>query len=161
MNKKGQSVANILMVAIVIIVGVVLFQVVAQQAGSSTSTVTINTSETLGANGASIYLDEYRAISSPVLVNIADGTTIVAGNYTVTDNTINPTTGSLSVKITTDDAAFASTAVYVQGTAQPVTYIADSGSRAMTGLIAVFFALAILGTAMFPALKELEIFKGM
>ena len=155
MNKKGQSMGSILLVFITIIVGVILFQVIAQQVGDSTNTVTVlNKVETLGANGASIYVDEYKYMDSVTIVNGTGGDTISSGNYTITNNAINPTTNALSVKITTDDAQFASESVIINATAQAPDYIGDAGGRAMAGLIVIFFALAIGVVALEPTLRS-------
>jgi hypothetical protein len=156
MNKQAQiSIGAILVVFVTILVGVVLFQTIAQQVGTVTSTVAVaNQSETLAANGASIYIEEYRALSSVVILNASDNVTIAAGNYTVTNNAINPTTGALSVQVTTDDAEFASNAVRVSGTAEPLTYVSNSGGRAVAGLISIFFALAVAVVALTPTLRS-------
>lgn len=157
MNKKGQELGlGVIMVSfIVILLGVIFTQSIAQEVGSSVNTVALaNQSETLAANGADIYIEEWKAISSVVILNATDNTLIGAGNYTVTNNVINPTTGELSLKITTDDAAYASSAVKVSGTVQPLTYISDGGSRAMANLIVVMFALAVAVIALGPTIQS-------
>jgi len=155
-NKKGQmNMGMILMSFIAIIVGVILFQTIAQEVGSSTNTVSVaNQTETLAANGEDIYIEEYRALSDVVILNATDNATISSGNYTVTNNAINPTTGALSVKVTTDDAEFESSSVRVSGTAQPLTYIDSSGGRSMALLIPIMFALAIAVVALEPTLRS-------
>jgi sulfur transfer protein SufE len=154
MNKKGQMIGlgMILVVFIAILVGVIFFQTIAQQVGSTTNTVAVaNLSQTLAANGSSIYLTDYRALSDVVILNGSDDALIGSGNYTVTNNVIY--NGALAVEITTIDEAFESTAVNISGTAQPLTYVADSGGRAMMGLIVIFFALAIVAVALYPIYK--------
>jgi len=155
-GNRGQiGVQSILIVFISVIVGILLFQVIAQEVGTSTSTISVaNQSETLATNGNSIYIEEYRALSSVVILNQTDNSTVPSSNYTVTNNAINPTTNALSVKVTTDDAAVASLDVYVSGTAQPLDYIADSGARAVANLIVIFFALAIAVVALVPTFRE-------
>jgi len=138
----------VLYVFIAVIVGVILFQAIAQQVGTATNTLTVNSSETLGANGASIYVEEYRALIGVTIYNATDYAEIDSGNYTITNNVLN--NGALAVKITTDDAEFASKAVYVTGTGQPLTYIADAGGRSMASLVVIFFALAVALVALYP-----------
>lgn len=156
MNRQGQmGIGGIVMIFITILIGAIFLQVIAQSVGESVNTVDLaNQTETLAANGASIYIDDWRAIIDPVILNATDNTTIAAGNYTVTNDVVNPTTGSLSVKITTDDAAYASSAVKISGTAQPTTYMADGGSRAMANLIVIMFALAVLVVVIGPAVSK-------
>lgn len=153
-NKKGQiGIQETMYIFIAVIVGLILFQAVAQNVGQATNTVElVNSSQTLAANGASIYLTDYQALSSVVILNATDNTTIGAGNYTITNTVIY--NGALAVKITTDDAAYASSDVRVSGTAQPLTYIADSGARSMTALITIFFALLVAVIAMSPVARS-------
>lgn len=153
-NKKGQmGVADIMYVFIAVLVGVILFQAIAQNVGQTTNTVEVaNSSQTLAANGASIYLVDYQSISGVVILNATDNTTIAAGNYTVENSVVY--NGALAVKITTDDAAYASSDVRVSGTAQPLTYIANSGARSMAGLIVIFFALLVAVIAMSPVARS-------
>lgn len=155
MNKQGQmGVGMIVMIAITIIIGAIFLQVIAQSVGESVNTVTlVNQTETLAANGASIYITEWRAIDSIVIIN-ATNATILAGNYTVTNDVLDPTTGGLSIQITTDDAEYASSVVRISGTVQPTTYIADSGARAMANLIIIMFALAVLVVIIGPSVSR-------
>ena len=163
-DKKAQTneLGMIIIIAVTLIVGVILFQAIAQQVGEATNTVAVaNQSETLAANGASIYIEEYSALNSVVVYNATNSTggtagipIIGSGNYTVTNNAINPTTNALSVQITTDDAEYASTAVQVSGTAEPLTYISNSGARSVASLIAIFFALSIAVVALSPTLRS-------
>ena len=156
MDNKGQvGVGLILMTAIALIVGAIFVPIIAQQLSTSTDTVAVaNQSETLAANSASIYIEEYRALSSVVILNATDDVTIGDGNYTITNNVIHPTTGALSVKVTTDDAEFASNAVKVSGTAQPLTYTSDAGARAVISIIVIMFALAVAVVALEPTLRS-------
>ena len=155
MNKHGQmGLKVIIMMFITILIGAIFLQVIAQSVGESVNTVALaNQSETLAANGASIYIEEWRAINGIVIIN-GTNVTIAAGNYTVTNDVLDPTTGGLSVQITTDDAAFASTAVKISGTAQPTTYITDGGARAMANLIIIMFALAVLVVIIGPSVSR-------
>lgn len=156
MDKKGQvNLGLIVMVFITVLVGVVLFQVISQEVGRATTTSEINV--TLGAvtNGTDVYMTDWRSISSPIIINGTTGSTIAAGNYTITNNAIDPTTGGLSIRIEphADSPEVSSQVWNISGTAQPVTYIADSGGRALAGMIAIFFALAIAIIALEPTLR--------
>ena len=163
MNKKGQNalgIGIILVTFITIIVGVILFQAVAQQAGEGTSlsTVVNETVSTSIDNVTTFYLD-YRSIADVIIVNgTVDGEgNVVSGNYTVTNNAIDPSDGTLSVGITpltTEDWSVFGTTWRISGTAQPQTYIADSAGRSITGLIAIFFALAVAIIALTPTLRS-------
>ena len=160
MNKKGEvNFFGIILVSFMaIIVGVVLFQVIAQEVGSATNTVAV-VNESLGAavvNDTTQYLTSWRAISSVVIYNETNEVIIGDANYTITNNVIHPTSGALSISITPDvDGGDTYKSIWqVSGTAQPLTYIPDSGGRAMASLIVVFFALAIAVIALEPTLRS-------
>ena len=158
MEKKAQvGIGAIISVFVIALTGVILFLSVAQTAGPLTDTVTANSSETLALNGASIYIEEYRSITGVTIVNATNQSQEVPStNYTVTNNALNPTTGALSVQVTTNSGDWNESAVYVQGTAQNLDYIDSSGGRALTDLIAVFFALAIAVVIIVPIVKQIN-----
>ncbi len=154
MDKKGegQELGIIIIVAITLIVGVIFFQAIAQQVGETTTLSGFtNDTKTLAANASSIYLTEYRALSDVIITNMS-GTTITSGNYSVTNNVVY--NGALAVQITTIHDEYESTSVNISATAQRVTYIPESGGRAMASLIAIFFALAVLVAALRPTLRS-------
>ena len=161
MNKKGQAVLGLgtfMLVFIAVIVGVVLFQAVAQEAGKSINTHAL-VNESIGdVNNYTTYYIAYRAISDPVIVNGTLGRTVPAGNYTVVNNVVNPTTGELSVSITPvstgGDYTNPQETWYISGTVQPQGYVAESSGRAIFSLIAIFFALAIAIIALEPTLRS-------
>lgn len=156
MNKDGQvevGLSVILLTFVAVVVGVILFQVIAQEVGSSINTVTVNSSETLAVAGSSIYIEEYKAITGVTIVNASNQSqTVPSSNYTVTNNVVH--NGALTVQVTTNDGDWNSSAVYVQGTGEPLTYISNSGGRAMASLIAIFFALAVALVALQPTLRQ-------
>lgn len=157
MNKSGQmaQISGLIMLAIAVIVGAILLQGSAQNIGNTINTVTVNDSATLAANSASIYLTNYRAINSVVVVNASNQSQVVpASNYTVTNEVIDPTTQGLSVKVTTNSATWGSKAVYIQGTGQLTTYANDSGSRAITSLIIVLMAVALISVVVVYVVKN-------
>lgn len=161
MNKKGQGsygeIGIIIATFIAIMVGVILFQAIAQEASYGLNTVTLaNLSLGAATNLTPIYID-YRSVSSVVIINGTTGIVVAADNYTVTNNFIDPSDGTLSVRIVPSAGVGyngAGSAWYISGTAQPTTYIADAGGRAITGLIAVFFALAVAIVALVPTLRS-------
>lgn len=163
MNKKGQiGVGLIVIVAITLVVGIIFFTTISQEVGKSTNTHEVaNYSMTVAVNGTAQYLP-YRSLASVVIINETNGTAgdtdqgpvLAAGNYTVATNVINPTTGELSVSITPTASAAVKSIWRVSGTAQPTTYIGNSGARAMAGLIGIFFALALAIVALSPVLRE-------
>ncbi len=153
-NRKGQmgGLSVIVVGFIGILIGVIFLQIIAQNVGSSVNTVEIvNSTNAAPANGASFIIADFRALNGVVIHNTTDGVVIAEGNYTVTNNVV--TSGALSVQITVDDAEFASVNWNVSATAQPTTYIADGGGRAMANLIIIMFALAVLVVALSPVVQ--------
>lgn len=158
MNKKGQmaTIGIIISVAIVAIVGLILLQATAQSAGDVTNTYDIVNESFSAVNNTNVYLP-YKAIVNPVVWNMTADTVITegAGNYTITNNVIHD--GALTTRISMNmsesiyylfDAAH--TGLWnISGAVQPTTY-GDGASRAVTGLIIVFFALAIAAIALYP-----------
>ena len=144
----------LVIVFIALIVGVILLQASAQNIGSAVNTgVLVNSTQTLGAVNSSIYLTDYRAISDVIVTNNSNGAVISDGNYTTTNNVIY--NGDLAVQITTDTLSeYASKPVNISGTVQPLTYIDDAGSRSMTSLVIIFFALTIGLIALYPVYES-------
>ena len=161
MNRKAQSemtMGIIIVTFIAILVGVIFFQAIAQQAGEST-TLRIIANESLGTvSNTTIEYIPYRAITSVVIVNGTtggSGNDVVEANYTIINNVINPADGSLSVSITPlVTSNFVNEDWFISGTVQPQTYVAESGARSVIGLIAIFFALAVMVVALEPTLRS-------
>lgn len=153
-DKKGQiGIAEILTVFIAILVGVILFQTVAQQVGTTTNTVALaNHSLDTVVNGTAQYLTDYQAISGVVVYNETGDVIVGSGNYTITNNVVY--NGALAVMIMPDASDGWKSAWQVSGTAQPLTYIADSGARSVTGLIVIFFALLVAAIALSPVFSS-------
>jgi len=154
-SKKAQSglgVGAIMVTFVVILVGVVLLQLIAQQSGEVTNTVTI-TDVSLGTmtNGTTTYID-YRLLSDVVISNGTGGDVLTAGNYTVTNNAIDPSDGTLSVGIL-PASEYTGEVWSINATAQPQTYVGGA-ANSITGLIAIFFALAIAIVALEPTLRS-------
>ena len=154
MNKKGQiSLGIIIAVFVGVLVGAIFLQIIAQQVGDSINTVTlVNQTNTAGANGEVFNITGYKALSDVVIHNASGGEVIAAGNYTVTNNVVR--NGELVVSITVDDAEYESMNWNVSGTAQPTTYISESGGRAVAALITIMFALAVLVVSLTPVMRD-------
>ena len=145
----------IVMVAIMAIVGAIFLQSIAQSVGESTNTVPlVNESTAAVAASTATYLN-YRAVSDVVIYNETGGV-VPAANYTVANNVINSVTGDLAMSITpTADTNSDYEYIWkVSGTAQPTTYVAESGGRAMANLIVIFFALLIAVVVLSPTIKD-------
>jgi len=161
MNNKGEvKVGLIIIVAITLIVGVIFFQVIAQQVGESTTLWTIE-NQSLGAvtnisfGGDPLYMTNCKSMSDVIIFNATEGFTIGTGNYTLTNNVVHD--GDLTVEISpeaTDEMGLNVGSWTIDGTCQPTTYISNSGGRAIAGLIAIFFALAVLVVALVPTLRN-------
>jgi hypothetical protein len=157
MDKKAQlGLGMILITFIAIIVGVILFQAIAQQAGSATTLSTlVNQSIGEQVNGTTYYLAGYKAISDVTMLgNGTVGVPLTSTNYTITNNVIHPTTGELTLSILPNSALYSETDWKISGTAESTTYVSNSGARAMVSLIAIFFALAVAVIALTPTLRE-------
>ncbi len=157
MNKKGQVNVGVIIVAFVtIVVGVALLVVVAQQVGQTRDTVAI-VNRTLGVadNATTVYITDIRSISDIVIYNESGTEIVPANNYTVTNNVVNE--GALAVSVLPDGSnnlAFQGYTWTISGTAQPLTYVSDGGSRSIVTLIVIFFALAIAVAALYPVMKD-------
>lgn len=152
-NKEQMIGGAILIVFVAIVVGIALFQSTAQNVGTMTNTYTVNLSKTLANSGSSIYVTTHRAITGVTIVNATNqAATVPATNYTVTNNVVY--NGALATQITTNDGTWNSSAVYVQGTGQPLTYSDNAGARSMATLIVIFFGLGIAVITLYPVFRE-------
>jgi len=146
MNNKGQTsttVGVIIVAFVTIIVGLILFQAVAQNVGTTTNTVALenDTTMTIAVNDTAQYLTSCRAISDVVIFNETGDVAVPAAQYEVVNNVVY--NGALAVTITPDAADEYLSIWTIDATCQPLTYIDNSGGRAMGGLITIFFALLI------------------
>ena len=155
MNRKAQiGLGSILVVFITVIVGLTLFLTIAQTVGTSTSTTTVNESIALVVNDTAQYITGYRTIDDLVIYNETGGI-IAAGNYTATNEFLDPTTGGLSVRIVPGSITAEYTSIWVvTGTGQGTDYINDSASRSIAGLITIFFALGVAVIIIGPVVKD-------
>ena len=159
-GKKGQmnGVGMIIVLAVTLIVGVILFQAIAQESGNATNTITLE-NQSLGDldNGTLVYVTNCRALSDVAIFNATGDVEIPSDEYTVTNNVIHSTTGALSVSILPDvdiNEGYDKGTATIDGTCQPLTYIADSGGRAMVTLLLVLVALALVVVSLLPVIRE-------
>jgi len=158
MNKKGQAISSeigiVIMVFLTVIVGVILFQAIAQEAGRTTSLSTINYSIATATAGTQYNYTGLRDFGSLTVTNASNGVTILSGNYTLaSDQVIN---GNLAATIAINSSSeMAGFEWWIVSTdAQSSTYIPNSGARAMVSMILIFFALAIAVVALVPTLRS-------
>ena len=153
-DKKGQivGVGVLIVVALTIIVGVILMQASAQSVGDVTNTMTI-TNQSFAAANNTLYTFSYKALTGVVIYNNTADVVIGVGNYTVTNNVITDGALTTTVAVNFSSAVYAGDGWNISATAQPTTY-GDGASRAIAGLIIIFFALAIAVIALTPVLKN-------
>ena len=155
MNKKGQmnGVGGLILIAVAIIVGVVFLQSIAQNVGDSVNKVeVVNTSLTTVVNNTAQYLTDIKSIEDVVIYNETGNAIVSSADYTITNNVVH--NGALAVEILPDTTAAYKSAWQVSGTAEPLTYISESGGRTIANLIVIMFALAILAIVLAPVAKE-------
>ena len=156
-NKKGEvalGLGAIMVVFIAVLVGVVLFQTIAQETGVATSTVAV-ANESLGAaavNDTAQYLTAYTDISSLVVYNETGDALVPSTNYTATANVVY--NGNAAWGIVPNTTSNLKSIWQISGTAKPTGYVDDAGARAMANLIPLFFALAIAIVALVPTLRN-------
>ena len=159
MDKKGEmnTAGLVIMVAVTLIVGLVLFQVIAQEVGSATHTTQL-VNQSLPAtttNGTVQYITNCRALSDVLVWNASNDVEVADTGYTITNNVVHDGALSVSILPAAPVADAYNLGVWtVDGTCQPLTYIADAGARSIAGLIAIFFALAVLVIALVPTLRN-------
>lgn len=143
MEKKAQvSVGLLLIMAIAVIVGLVLFQAVAGNVGGSTTSASISNALYTGpAAGSCIDLVGQELLSAATVTNRTDGATIPATNYTITER-VSASDGLKRIGYCTV-GAYGVGAVNISYDYGPEGYIADGGARSITGLIVLFGAIAI------------------
>jgi len=152
-RKEEVKMGGIIVIAIGLIVGAILLQASAQNVGQVRDTVTLaNKSFTLAAEGSSVYLTGYRAVTDPVIFN-ATGTVVPAANYTVTNNVVY--NGALAIQIETAAAnSFANDSANISGVAQPLTYDTTASGRSVAYLIIIMAALSLAAFAIGYAMKN-------
>lgn len=157
MNKKGQelNIGGLIMVAIAVIVGAILFTAVAGFIGQTTTTGSENNTYTPAADGSSIDLLGQELLSTPIVINQSSGNVSCADNYTIAEG-VSPRTGTKRIIMTTPTGNDESlcTVLNISYDYAPEGYIDDSAGRAVAPLILIFMALAIAITALVPTLRS-------
>jgi len=156
MNKKAQmdNLGMIMTIFITVLVGVVLFQTVAQEAGTGSAEATVtNASVTAVAAGTNVDMDGQELLDTPVVTNSSGQLQTVTVDYVI-DEGVSATTGVKTVQYRGVSGNASSQAMNVTYTYGVDGYIDSSGGRAMASLIAVFFALAIAVVALTPTLRS-------
>jgi hypothetical protein len=158
MQKAQAGVGTILIIFLTAIVGLILFVAVAQYTGgSTTNAVTYNSTFTAPVNGTAYYFDGYSAFNSVTMTNTTGNSAIQSGNYTITNNVVNPTTGNLAVMVTpnADCPGYCQRSWRLYTTdAYTSTYISSSAGRSIVGLILIFFALGVAIVVLVPTLRN-------
>ena len=155
MEKDKLGLGVFLLMFVGIVVGLALFQPIAQSVGSATNTeAVVNQSIASIVNGTTQYITNYKSLSNVVIINGTGVAIIDSSYYTLTNNVVH--NGALSVSILPNAPDNYTSAWKVSGTGQPLTYIADAGSRSMASLIVIFFALLIAAIAIGPAQEKLR-----
>lgn len=162
MDKKGENtmagVGMFMGIFVLVIVGIALFQASAQQVGNASDLLTIENRSLTGVavDGTAQFFTDIKLINSVLVFNATGNVEVPADNYTIANNVIE--NGALAVSITPTVVAvelgMEAGTWTIDGTAQPLGYIPDSGARSVATLIAIFFALAIAIVALQPTLRS-------
>ena len=160
MKSKAQmgEMGVVLMVFISVLVGLILFQVIAQTVGdASTTTVADNITYTAVPIGEIIELAGQEYIDGIIVTNAtinAAQFVYPSTNYSIGE-CVGASSGVKSVCLTVlDNDIENATSINVSYNYGPDGYIDSSGGRAMASLIAIFFALAIVVIVMLPVVKN-------
>lgn len=155
MDNKGQAGMGIFLIAFVaVIVGLVLFQAIAGQVGTATTSATLVAGQyTIPAAGVTIDLIGQDLLSTPAVINRSGGEAVTATNYTIQEG-VSATRGVKTIQMTGKGGYYASKAANVSYTYGPDGYINDSGGRAIAGIIIIFVALGIAVVALEPTLRS-------
>lgn len=154
-NKKGQmgGMGFIIIVAVIIIVGLVIFQVIASYVASGSLTKSeSNNTRAAPTTGTCSDIQGYQdVIGTPIITNSSNGVVVISSNVSLVEKV--GTDGQQTVSLCTYDARYSGVNVNITGTFGPDGYIENSGARAVTNLIILFVAVAIFVIAI-PNLKE-------
>lgn len=142
----------LIIAAVAIIVGAILFQASAQQVGSTQQLQKVsNATVTFAAGGVTLNGRAVNPSSSMIVTNATGGETVPSTNYTVANNVI-LSNGNLGAKITpTSDSAYKAQSVNVSYSYEPTTYDENTASQAVANLIVTFAGLAIAVVAIWAA----------
>jgi predicted Kef-type K+ transport protein len=149
MNKKGQlGVGLIVVVAIAIIVGIILFQAVASNVDQGTransGVVTVVNGTYTGVLNTPVELAGQELVSLTSVGNATTGANVAAANYTVAEcvRTSDNLKGICYTAVGVGSPA-ATGPVKISYTYYPNGYIDDAGARSIAGIIVLLTALGI------------------
>ena len=154
-NKKGEiGVGIVIVIAIIAIVGMVIFQTIAQYSGESTSTDSwVNYTVSLGATTYTDIQGAQNIVGSYTIYNASNSTQqLGTNNVTVVERVGND--GQLTLAVQVIDGKWNSRSINITGTYGPDGYVSDSGARSITTLIILMTALALAVTIMVPSVRE-------
>lgn len=163
MDKKGQvGIALFIGMFITVLVGAILLTASASEVGrTNTLSVVVNESITAPANGSTHTFTGFKQVASVVIFNYTNSTSDFNDiltedtDFKIVNNLV--VDGSEVAQLTVFNDTFSATtgarwnASY---TGTPDTYISSGGARSIAGLILVFFALAILVSALIPSIRN-------
>lgn len=142
-NKKGQlNIGWLIVVAATIIVGLVLLDPISSFVSrGSQSIVVVNQTATAPTKGSYTDLTGTQELFGTYTIRNNTGDSIGTNNISLVE--IIGTDGSKTVAIYNNDATQNSKAINLSYTYGPEGYIDDSGGRTVSGLIVLFFGIAI------------------
>lgn len=149
MNKKGQlGIGLIIVVAIAIVIGLIMFQAIASNVDQGTraasGVVTVNNyTFNPGAAGTVTILSGQELVGTPTVLNasLANGV-VTATNYTVAE-CVRSTDNLKGICYTQKAGQWASQSTNISYTYYPDGYIDDAGARGLTGIIVLLTAIGI------------------
>lgn len=155
MEYKGLGLFITFLIVVAVVIAM-LPQIAQSQASITDTTEVSNQTFVSGAESATVYITNFKSISDVVMYN-GTGDLIPASNYTVTNDQLSD--GALAVGVTTGTVnAYANETWSISGTAEPLTYGGDSGTRAIAGLIVLLSAIGVLGFAVWAFGKQSDWF---
>lgn len=147
MNRKGfeWGVGTLIIIAVAIIVVMTLIPTISSNISSVTNKVTY--SQALftfpNSSAATTYITlKGQAASSVTVINRSGAVTIPSTNYSIQNYVIN--NGALETRLVAVDPTYAGYLVNVSYTTEPYGYDTNSGGRAVTSLILILSAIAVV-----------------
>ena len=135
---------------ILIVVGVVLVDSIADSVAELDDTITLDDNESLTwvANNTPIVLANDDIVSGSQIVYNQSNQLTSGSDYTMSRSTI--------TFLNTSDTVFATDLLNITYTHEGVNYLNDSTSRTLINLVVLFFVLAILGVGYLIAIKSFD-----
>jgi len=152
MNRKGQlEIGNLILIAIVAIVGLILLTGSAQNMHNFRNTVTLSNTTLVSTNGTRSLPGQ--AQTSVVIYNGSGNVLIGSGNYSVSN--YNVTDGSLTSSITiAAGALYQGESWNLSSVYEPDGYSTSSAARSMGQIILIFFGFGIAIVMLVPTLRS-------